>query len=565
MQHNFDQEGYGIVESDNTPAYHSRGAAARHGNSSRVRGSLGGLKIYLGALGVIILGFVLWVSFNSMPGLWLYIGLFAAFCAVVLLLCGLAWAIISTLRHATRADYVEMGEFGGYYRNALGRVTPLAPMIAAPTKVNKATAKVEIVPEVPTLFDLIDAGEIAPGQLQMVMGYDKAQLLKGILQLIVGPWPGTHAVAGKGRSGKTRRVIGEIAQALIGGARVIVCDPHFTKPDSLARALEPLEKYITIARGEAEILTATREFMSEMYARQDSAEHVCSPWLIIYDEWSRLMNPNNSKIDEDGRELLKEAALRCSTEFAGYLGYCCLIGQIWTNEAAGGTDVRRSLQSVFIHQLSAEYAQFFVRAAKWKNRVEELKRRECIYKDNDNQIMEILTIGVPDDTANRVAVYLAAQGFPAINAPASESAPRLPEYQERPRLQGYAGEPAPLELPAPGLSPAQDIHPDYSYSRLPGFTSGESENVVNAPIDSGEAFTDMPPLGERLLPAGETFTARESAPSYTREQETAILKAAYQIARETGKLTRSDIKERLGWNNKMYPVLKAVCDAHGIA
>src|SRR5487761_981014 len=292
MQHNFDQEGYGIVESDNTPAYHSRGAAARHGNSSRVRGSLGGLKIYLGALGVIILGFVLWVSFNSMPGLWLYIGLFAASCAVVLLLCGLAWAIISTLRHATRADYVEMGEFGGYYRNALGRVTPLAPMIAAPTKVNKATAKVEIVPEVPTLFDLIDAGEIAPGQLQMVMGYDKAQLLKGILQLIVGSWPGTHAVAGKGRSGKTRRVIGMIAQALIAGARVIVCDPHYSKLDSLARSLEPLEKYLTIARGEEQIVAASREFLREMEARVDDPTRPCLPWLIVYDEWSREMDEN---------------------------------------------------------------------------------------------------------------------------------------------------------------------------------------------------------------------------------------------------------------------------------
>ena len=50
------------------------------------------------------------------------------------------------------------------------------------------------------------------------------------------------------------------------------------------------------------------------------------------------------------------------------------------------------------------------------------------------------------------------------------------------------------------------------------------------------------------------------------ERELEILRVAAQLAQEKpGKLTRSDIKERLGWNNKMYPVLKAVCDAHGIA
>lgn len=577
MQHNsFDQQNY-IVESDNQPntwtanrgqlsryEHHDRHVQRVQGYRETVQGVKNFVLTILGVAFIILMGLGIWTMRAALP----FVGILAIVSAVILLICGVAWVVVSTIRHATRADYVEMGEFGGYYRNAFGRVTPLAPMIAAPTKVNKATAKVEITPAVPSLFDLIEAGEIATGVLNMVMGYDKTQLVKGILQLVVGPWPGTHAVAGKGRSGKTRRVIGEIAQALIAGARVFVCDPHFTKPDSLANALAPLEQYLTIARGESEILAVTHEFLNEMYSRQETEGYEPRPWLVVYDEWSRLMNPNNPKMDDDGRELLKETALRCSTEFAGYLGFCCLIGQVWTNEAAGGTDVRRSLQAVFIHQLSAEYAQFFVRAAKWKNKVEELKRRECLYRDNDNQVLEIITIGVPDDTAQRVAVYLASQGFPTIAAPASAAPGReLPAYHEHPSLREQPGEPHPLELPSPGqLSPAGEIHPEYTYSRLPLEFPRESENVVNSLIELGEPMEPLQPIRENPPVQGETFTTQVKAVEYTREQETAILRAAFQLARESnGRVTRSDIKERLGWNNKAYPIIKAVCDAHDIA
>lgn len=572
----YDQEGY-VVESDNKPRYHNQNIRV----DRRDRERAGALRpvyspwqsftrglVTVGIIGaVVVLALGVYAVRSMLP----FIGVLAILSAIILIICGVAWVVVTVIRHATRADFYPVEENGAYLRNALGRVQPLAPMIAAPARVNRATAKVEITPVVPTLFDLIESGEIVPGVLTMVMGYDSAQLKKGILQLVLGTWPGTHAVAGKGRSGKSRRVIGTIAQALISGARVIVCDPHFTKPDGLANTLAPLEKYLTIARGETAILAATREFMREMYTRQETPGYEMRPWLIVFDEWSKLMNKNNEKIDDDGRELLKEAALRCSTEFAGYLGYCCLIGHVWTQEACGGTDVRRSLQAIFCHQLSAEYAQFFFRPAKWRNRAEELKLRECLYKDNDGQICELVTIGVPDDTASRVAVYLASIGMQAIDAPAS-AAP-LPDYREPGRLREQSGALAYQMLPAPApVSPAQDIQPDYTYSRLPGFsgspdfTNLSNGNVVNADVELCEEMEPLAPRSETPSMQGESFTAQGKAVEYTREQETAILKAAFQLARESdGRLTRSDIKERLGWNNKQYPIIKAVCDRHEIA
>ena len=462
----FDQDV--IVESDNLPAYRSNRANRR----ASVAPGLARAKTYFlfgaGTIAAVVVGYGVFTVRQFMP----FVGVLALLIAIILLLCAGAWAILSVIRYATRADFYPVEENGAYLRNSLGRVTPLAPMIAAPAKVSKSTGKVEISPVVPTIFDLIEAGEIAQGEMQMVMGYDKIQLEKGILQLVIGSWPGTHAVAGKGRSGKTRRVIGMIAQALIAGARVIVCDPHYSKLDSLARSLEPLEKYLTIARGEEQIVAASREFLREMEARVDDPTRPCLPWLIVYDEWSREMDENNAKMPEGGRDILIDVAKNCSTQYAGYLGYCCLIGQIWTNEACGGTDIRRSLQSVFIHQLSAEYASFFVRAAKWKNKVEELKRRECVFRDVENQVSVIVTVGIPDDTAARVAVYLASQGFPELNAPAPARAelPAMTYYQP---LQG--GEPAPLYLPAPapgqyveGMEPLPPLYPRENERRYAG-------------------------------------------------------------------------------------------------
>lgn len=429
-----------------------------------------------GTVSVVVVGWGLFSVRQFMP----LIGVLALLIAIVLLLCAGAYAVISVVRYATRADFYPMEENGAYLRNSLGRVTPLAPMIAAPARVSRSTNKVEITPAVPTLFDLIESGDIAPGEMSMVMGYDKAKLDKGILQLVVGSWPGTHAVAGKGRSGKTRRVIAMIAQALIAGARVLVCDPHYSKLDSLARSLEPLEKYLTIARGESQIVDLSREFLAEMEARVDDPARPCAPWLIVYDEWSREMDENNSKMPEGGRDILIDVAKNCSTQYAGYMGYCCIIGQIWTQASAGGTDIRRSLQSVFVHQLSGEFASFFFRARKWQARAEELKKRECIYRDTDSQVLEILTIGVPDDTANRVAVYLASLGMQAIEAPAQDRAQALQPAPYYPPLQDRAqGEQLYLPAPAPDLGEMEPLYyPASASSSAPTF---EREIVTSAP------------------------------------------------------------------------------------
>ncbi len=387
------------------------------------------IKIWLLSLTSIVIVGVCVVAVYSVRQYVPALGLLILACIAIALIVGVVGVVTWVGKYFFSMEIIPVEESGAYAR-WFGRIVPLAPLgIAAPAPTKARGAKTEVALAAPTLFDLIEDGTIAPGNMEMVMGYDKMQLGKGILELIVGPWPGTHAIAGKGRSGKTRRVLANIAQALIGGAQVIVCDPHFTKADSLARSLEPLARYLTIAQGEEAIVAASQQFLSEMESRVEDASRPCTPILIVFDEWSRLMDENNAKMPEGGRDLLVDVAKNCSIQYAGYYGFCCIIGQIWTQEACGGTDIRRSLQSVFVHQLSAEYAAFFFRAAKWKNKAEEIKRRDCIYRNSDNEIAEIVTVGVPDDTATRVAAYLASLALPEPYQNARLDMPDLPLKQ----------------------------------------------------------------------------------------------------------------------------------------
>ena len=536
----FDQETT-IVDSEPTYSRANRRAVERyHG------GGLAQAKTFFlygsGTITVIVIGYGVWTVRAFLP----ILGVLALVVGIVLLLCLGAYAVVSVVRHATRADFYPVEENGAYLRDSLGRVRPLAPMIAAPARVNQKTAKVEITPVVPSLFDLIEDGTIQPGRLEMVMGYDKVKLEKGILQVVMGPWPGTFAVAGKGRSGKTRRVIAIVIQALIALApfsdsRVIICDPHATKPDSLARELAPIEQYLTIARGEKQIVEQTKIFSREMEARVSGISTEYAPWVIIFDEWSRLMDANNSIMPEGGRDLLADVATNCSTQYAGYQGFAGLIGQKWTQDSAGGTDIRRSLQSVFVHQLSPEFAAFFFKAAKWKNKAEEIKRRECIFRDVENEVSLLVTVNVPDDSAIRANSYLAS-----IGASYAQEANKTP-HELHP---GRATE-TPLDylsLPAP----ARDLSTENTPVR-------ERDNQVNEPVEQYESC-------ESVTLKSESFTVESEPVTFTSEQESAVLLAAFQIARESnGKITRSDIKERLGWNNRGYPVIKAVCDKHNIA
>lgn len=151
----FAQEGY-IVDSEprRLPARSSHGSPASRPGLHQVKTFI---LVGAGSVTAIVVGVGVFTVHQFLP----VIGVLALLVAILLLLCVGAYAVITVVRHATRADYYGVEEFGGYMRDSLGRVRPLAPMSVAPARVSKATNKVEITPAVPTLFDLIENGDIA--------------------------------------------------------------------------------------------------------------------------------------------------------------------------------------------------------------------------------------------------------------------------------------------------------------------------------------------------------------------------------------------------------------------
>ena len=79
---------------------------------------------------------------------------------------------------------------------------------------------------------------------------------------------------------------------------------------------------------------------------------------------------------------------------------------------------------------------------------------------------------------------------------------------------------------------------------------------VNEPVKRGEDTVNDREYSPELVNVPPTFTPAE---------ETQVLLAYAEILKAGKPVTRTDIRDQLGWNNKQYErVIKPVCDTHKI-
>lgn len=464
--------------------------------------------VIIGSAGLMI---VVGVGIWSIREYWSTIGFLIAGITIFVFLTVAAFPLVALIRFLSHGRYYEMEQFGGYYKPILGSMQALPPLNAANTKLiasPKGKLQTKVEPDIPTLLELLDSQEIRAGMTDMILGY----LEDG--EIVRGPWPRTFAVAGKGRSGKTRRVVFMIAQALLGGAHITVCDPHHTKRDSLTKELGALSPWLHFAGTDEEIEAATDDFLSEMERRvhgesQEAIdEGIFKPRLTIYDEWSRLM----SKLTEEQQEKLKEAVTGASQEYAAYDGFVCIIGQNWTNDVCGGTAIRRALHAVFVHRIDTDYAKYLIKPAKWHKQTEGLSTGHCFYQDLDGIIRKLIMPNVPDRACTRVAEIMMQVSPPEKQ---QELAP-VEQVQRIARGDRTTG-----PLPAYPMIEAPTSHYEQKYQNMdsqaqntvilmPGSTPG-SNQAVNPGSDSGsdERVTDetfvkvLREIGKKLK-AGDT-------------------------------------------------------------
>jgi hypothetical protein len=205
---------------------------------------------------------------------------------------------------------------------------------------------------VPTFADLLSQGIIGPGR-QLITGYSDGQPITGAL----ADWR-SGAVAGLPGSGKTTTQRFIAAQAALQGARLVVLDPHMHKgADSLAGTLAPLASAFLCDPAEhpRDMLQALHLVNDIMQGRL-SGKPVDFPLFVFVDEFTSLMGRSDLA---DPLATLIEAIAQ---EGRASLVQGVVSGQIWTADRAGGTALRDSLASTYVHRMKPAQARVLLPA-----------------------------------------------------------------------------------------------------------------------------------------------------------------------------------------------------------
>lgn len=266
-----------------------------------------------------------------------------------------------------------------YAPHVITRATPAELAPPEDTGAGSATA--------PTFAQLLDTGSIAPGR-PLLLGYT----LDGPL---TGSWRDLYssAIAGISGSGKTTTARFLAAQSALQGARFAVIDPHADAgSDSLAATLQPLEPAFLCdpAADDKRILATVRQIRAHLDARIHGREPARTPIILCIDEFTALM----------GRSALA-APLAEVVEMIAQEGrkaqvFVLLSGQIWDADRAGGTALRDSLASAYIHRSRRRQIQMLLGLGEALPNVADLATGTALLYRTSG---ELVTVAIPDTRA----------------------------------------------------------------------------------------------------------------------------------------------------------------------
>lgn len=200
---------------------------------------------------------------------------------------------------------------------------------------------------VPTFADLLAGGQVGAGR-PLLLGYSVEGALTGELK----DWR-SGAVAGLPGAGKTTTQRFIAGQAALHGARLVILDPHAGKGgDSLAGTLAPLAPaFLCEPADSPRAMIQALHLVQEIMQGRLQGAPVEYPLFIFVDEFTALMGRSDlagpmgtiiEAIAQEGRASLVQAVIS---------------GQIWTADRAGGTALRDSLASTYVHRMKRKQAQ----------------------------------------------------------------------------------------------------------------------------------------------------------------------------------------------------------------
>ena len=251
---------------------------------------------------------------------------------------------------------------------------------------------------VPGFSELLERGIVGPGA-GLLLGYD----ISGVARPLPGRWLDLYsaAIGGVSGSGKTTTVRFLAAQSALMGARFVLIDPHANFGDEgLAATLEPLARSFACkpATDDGEILAALWLADQEL-KRREAKGQPGKPFIVAVDEFTSLMR--NDELAAPLQKLLLDIAQKGRK--MGIFAMC--LGQIWKGSTSGGTELRDSFASAYVHRMKRGQARLLIPTDE-AGQVERLATGQAVlYKTSG----ELMTVAIPNTTADdvkRVAALL---------------------------------------------------------------------------------------------------------------------------------------------------------------
>ncbi len=267
----------------------------------------------------------------------------------------------------------------------------------------------------PTFAELLADGII--GRLTMLLlGYADGDLRQGT-------WLDLYscAIAGLQGSGKTTTELFIILQSVLQGAKLLIIDPHRdTAQDSLGGRLAPLAACFMrpiASDDEKDVLATIKAARREVDRRRRGATG--TPLILVVDEFTRLMRRSHTIKDE-----LSDCIEEIAQEGRKLGVFALLSGQIWKATGTGGTELRYSLASSFVHRIQEQQSKLLI-PGEYAKLTPKLKTGQVYFYDTngDTKLMQI-PYTTEEDVMTVAGLLTSRAGFQPTSF---QTSPRLPD------------------------------------------------------------------------------------------------------------------------------------------
>jgi hypothetical protein len=352
----------------------------------------------------------------------------------VFFLIGIGIGTLYLIRLFYHSEVIPVEQFG-VYLHRFGKVTPLPPLNTVTPK--QIAAKVtELASDTfPRLGDLIVEGSLfkeSETGVEMFQGFREDGTRR------YGSWPGVIAVAGGQNVGKSVTLLSLVIVALLQGARIVVCDVHWSKSRSLYKKLESLTGLVTFAKSYDEVAREASAFSEELAARKRGSEPY--PYLFVLDEAASVIK--RSEVGEQVCSVIEQA----SQEGHGYNLSVMLACHDWSKDGLGDVRIRSYVNFVYNHRMSPDMSKFIFSDRKHRNRIASLPAGHVLARDEYSQVEYlVMPMGDTPDTLLARKMIENGKALPSYNPVQVER----PVHGNNPSAYPFAAMPElPMKAPA---------------------------------------------------------------------------------------------------------------------